>query len=202
MCIRDRNRTILNFPGSTSFPSSDEVMYKDCDILIPAATEKSINKFNAHKIRARIISEGANGPTTVYADKVLEEAGVLVLPDILCNSGGVTCSYFEWLKNLGHISPGKLLRRWEEKKNIRLVQVITNKLIGNELVLTDKDMRDIRGPQEEDVVLSGLEEVLCSAYDDVKLIAKSRNISLRMAAYASALEKIDDVFKDTGLYAS
>eukprot|EP01017_Pseudomicrothorax_dubius_P044257 TRINITY_DN745_c0_g1_i2.p1 TRINITY_DN745_c0_g1~~TRINITY_DN745_c0_g1_i2.p1 ORF type:complete len:462 (-),score=152.28 TRINITY_DN745_c0_g1_i2:179-1537(-) len=199
---REKNKTILNFPGATSYPDSDQAFYLPCDILIPAATEKSINLHNASRIRARIIAEGANGPTTVAAEKILLDNRVLVLPDLLCNSGGVTCSYFEWLKNLGHISPGKLLKRWEEKKNMRLIEVIAGKLIGNELELSDLDKVGIRGPDEQDVVLSGLEEILGSAYLDVRKLAKERKITLRMAAYVSGLEKINEVYENAGFYSS
>lgn len=90
-------------------------MEKECDILIPAAVEKSINLGNADKLKCKAVVEGGNGPTTFYAEEILIKKGVVVAPDLLCNGGGVTCSYFEWLKNIDHVSPGKMTKKYEEK---------------------------------------------------------------------------------------
>jgi glutamate dehydrogenase (NAD(P)+) len=86
-------------------------MYRPCDVLLPAAMEKTVNKFNCEQLHCKILAEGANGPTTLAAEQYLEAKGVLILPDILLNAGGVTVSYFEWLKNLEHVKPGKMTRR-------------------------------------------------------------------------------------------
>jgi len=96
------NRTIKGFPGGQEI-SNDDLLCLDCDILIPAALQCVINKKNANRVRARVIAEGANLPTTSEADETLAARGIHVLPDILTNAGGVTVSYFEWAQNLQQI---------------------------------------------------------------------------------------------------
>jgi glutamate dehydrogenase (NAD(P)+) len=93
-----RNGSILGFRGAEAMPS-DELMIEECEILIPAATENVITSRNADKIKARIVVEGANGPTTAVADEILSEKRIFVVPDILANAGGVTASYFEWVQD-------------------------------------------------------------------------------------------------------
>jgi len=97
-----------NYAEETNLRSPLEFLEKKCDVLIPAAIEKSIHKLNADKLNCKIVLEGANGPTTFAAEEILLKKGVVVCPDLLINGGGVTCSYFEWLKNIDHVSPGKL----------------------------------------------------------------------------------------------
>mmetsp|Transcript_31973 Transcript_31973/g.31262 ORF Transcript_31973/g.31262 Transcript_31973/m.31262 type:complete len:112 (-) Transcript_31973:275-610(-) len=110
----NENGTLAGFPGAVETNTENPLsfMEKQCDILIPAAIEKSINKSNAHNINCKIVVEGANGPTTFAAEEILISKGILVCPDMLCNAGGVTVSYFEWLKNLDHVSPGKLTKKY------------------------------------------------------------------------------------------
>ena len=108
--FRRNKGTLLDFPGSESY-RDDSAFYKPCDFAIPAAVEKSINKLNAGKLQCKVLAEAANGPTTLAAEDILTKRGILVLPDILLNAGGVTVSYFEWLKNLDHMRPGRLVKR-------------------------------------------------------------------------------------------
>lgn len=99
-------------------------MEKPCDILIPAAVEKVLNKDNADKVQCKIVAEAANGPTTFRGDEILNNRGIKVIPDLLLNAGGVTVSYFEWLKNLQHQDMGRLSKRWEEQSKINLMKTL------------------------------------------------------------------------------
>jgi glutamate dehydrogenase (NAD(P)+) len=103
--------SLLGYPGAEreyTPAHATEVMELECDILVPAALEKQITKHNAERIKAKVISEGANGPTTPFAEEILEKRGIVTLPDMLINAGGVTVSYFEWLKNLQHVRFGRM----------------------------------------------------------------------------------------------
>jgi len=95
-----QHRVLSGYPGGEPI-SNDQLLTVECDVLVPAAMENLITSHNAREIKARIICEGANGPTTAGADKILEENGVFVIPDILANAGGVTVSYFEWVQDRG-----------------------------------------------------------------------------------------------------
>ena len=105
---RRRTGSILGFPGATPFPRAADALELDCDVLVPAALENQLTADNAPRIKARIVLEGANGPTTPEADAIFHERRTLVVPDIYANAGGVTVSYFEWLKNLSHVRFGRL----------------------------------------------------------------------------------------------
>jgi len=96
--FRQRNGTVLGFPEAEPANPAD-LLVTDCEILIPAATENQITSRNADRVKCKILAEGANGPTTAAADEILADKRVFVIPDILCNAGGVTTSYFEWVQD-------------------------------------------------------------------------------------------------------
>jgi glutamate dehydrogenase (NAD(P)+) len=121
-----KNGTLKGFPGAKETELTNPLVYleKKADYLIPAAVEKSLHRMNADKIQVKAIFEGANGPTTIAAEEIFIKKGIVTAPDLLVNGGGVTCSYFEWLKNLEHISPGKMTKKYEEKSQMRLLEIM------------------------------------------------------------------------------
>jgi len=114
--MEGNNGSLLGYPGAQETETANPLSYitRECDYLIPAAVEMSINKSNAKDIKCKAVFEGANGPTTFEGEEILISRGIVVSPDLLTNGGGVTCSYFEWLKNLDHVSPGKMTKKYEE----------------------------------------------------------------------------------------
>jgi glutamate dehydrogenase (NAD(P)+) len=119
--------SIINFPGATNLNKNTDGLELDCEILIPAALENVIDKHNAPNIKAKIIGEAANGPLTPEADEILNKKGVIVVPDMFLNAGGVTVSYFEWLKNLSHVRYGRLGKRFDE--NMKYLRKKENSLV-------------------------------------------------------------------------
>jgi glutamate dehydrogenase (NAD(P)+) len=157
--------TLAGFPGAASeLPAARvlEGLEAPCDILVPAALEKQVHKDNAARVKAKLIVEGANGPVTPFAEEILLKKGAVVLPDMLCNAGGVTCSYYEWLKNLSHVRFGRLTRKWEERsKTAMLAQV--EKVGGRAAELTEAERKTLlAGPSERDIVYSGLEDTMAT----------------------------------------
>ncbi|MGH7424440.1 MAG: Glu/Leu/Phe/Val family dehydrogenase, partial [Candidatus Methylomirabilales bacterium] len=197
---RQETGSILNFPRATNLASSADVLECECDILIPAALENQITEANAPRIRAKIIAEGANGPTTAAGEEILLEKKVMVIPDIYLNAGGVTVSYFEWLKNLSHVRFGRMGKRFEEtafEKMLRAVETATGK------TFSEAERRVIaHGADESDLVNSGLEETMISAYCQIREIWKQdRKISdLRTAGFISAINKIAVSYEEMGIF--
>nr|MCU0375919.1 Glu/Leu/Phe/Val dehydrogenase [Chitinophagaceae bacterium] len=118
---RKATGSILNFPGAQNLANSGEALELACDILIPAALENVINGSNAENMKAKVIGEAANGPCTPEADEVFARKGIVVVPDMYLNAGGVTVSYFEWLKNLSHVRYGRLEKRFTENQNAQIL---------------------------------------------------------------------------------
>jgi glutamate dehydrogenase (NAD(P)+) len=179
--------------------NSKDLLTYACDILIPSALENQITKENADKIQAKIIGEAANGPVTQEAEKILLEKGILIIPDMYLNAGGVTVSYFEWLKNLSRVSFGKLEKRYDQEKYRKLLGTIEN-ATGEEFTDDEKEGL-IRGASERDLVLSGLEETMVNAYHAMNKVRQEKNIkSLRTAGFILALERISISYMDLGIF--
>lgn len=164
-------------------------MEKECDFLVPAATEKSIHKGNAPNLKCKAVVEGANGPTTFAGEEELIKRGIMVCPDLLINGGGVTCSYFEWLKNLDHVSPGKLSKKYDEKSQKKLLEMMGFK--GND--------QGIKGADEIDIVYSGLEEIMTSAVKENWELVTKKNLIFRDACLINAINKVYQCYKECGI---
>jgi glutamate dehydrogenase (NAD(P)+) len=197
---RAQTGSILGFPGARDLPDRTSALELECDILVPAALENQITHENCDRIRARIIGEGANGPVTAEASDRLYRRGVMVVPDMYLNAGGVTVSYFEWLKNLSHVRFGRMEKRLEERTNRSLLEVV-QKLTGK--TLTESEIRTFSGgPEEEDLVNSGLEETMVTSYEKIRA-ARSRfgeQPDLRTAAFVVAIEMICGTYGDMGIF--
>jgi len=196
---RNNTGSILNFPGAKSYTSSGEVLELPCDVLIPAALENQIHAGNAGKIQAKVVAEGANGPTTKEAEEILLARNILIIPDLYLNSGGVTVSYFEWLKNLSHVRFGRMGKRLEELNYRRIVEAIESQT-GKSLSPAQRQLI-IHGAEEVDLVRSGLEEAMVSAFHEINEIKLSKNIpDLRTAAFVSGIQKIAVSYELMGIW--
>jgi glutamate dehydrogenase (NAD(P)+) len=197
---RKETGSLLNFPGAVNLGSREEALELECDILIPAALENQITEENAPRVRAKILAEAANGPTSAGAEEILLRKGVLVIPDIYLNAGGVTASYFEWLKNLSHVRFGRMGKRFDQttfENMLRVVETTTGKKLSDEEI-----KRIARGADEIDLVNSGLEETMAVAYHQIHEIwkADSRIPGLRAAAFISAINKIATSYAELGIF--
>jgi glutamate dehydrogenase (NAD(P)+) len=197
---RKKTGSILNFPGAKNIEKSAEALELACDILIPAALENVIDKNNAPKIKAKIIGEAANGPLTPEADEILAAKGVLVIPDMYLNAGGVTVSYFEWLKNLSHVRYGRLEKRFTENANINILHQI-EELTGKKVTASEKEII-AHGPDEIDLVHSGLEETMINATREIMDIWKANPSipDMRTAAYVCAINKVGTSYAELGIF--
>jgi len=197
---RRETGSIRNFPGAKNFERNMDVLEADCDILIPAALERQITAENAPRIKARIIAEAANGPVTAEAERILLAKGVMIIPDAFLNAGGVTVSYFEWLKNLSHVRFGRLSKRFEESSHAALVSTI-ERATGRPL-LPDERKLAVRGADEIDLVYSGLEETMYVAYDQIRetMLSTKGAEDLRTGAFVDAINKIAVSYLQLGIF--
>jgi glutamate dehydrogenase (NAD(P)+) len=154
---KKETRSVVGFPGSESVTNA-ELLELPCDVLIPAALESQITARNAGYVRARIVAEGANEPTTPEADDILTDRGVFVIPEVLCNAGGVTASYFEWVQDLQAFF-------WDEHE-----------------------------------INERLERIMCRSFADVLQESQERKVTMRMAAYISAIKRVADATMTRGIY--
>jgi glutamate dehydrogenase (NAD(P)+) len=197
---RSRTKSILDFPGATSIARSADALEIECDVLLPAALENQLTGDNAPRIKARIVLEGANGPTTPAADEIFRSRGTLVIPDIYANAGGVTVSYFEWVKNLSHVRFGRLERRLQAATSARLLRAIettTGKTFNESERATLVPISD-----ELTIVNSGLEDTMTLAYQALRdaLREKPALGDLRTAAFYVAIEKIAVAYAELGIF--
>jgi glutamate dehydrogenase (NAD(P)+) len=195
---------VKGFPQGSFVEDGASVLEAECDILIPAAMESVINLGNAERIRAPLIIEAANGPITAGADDVLREKGVVIIPDLYANAGGVTVSYFEWVKNLSHIRFGRMQRRQEEAQHVLLVQEIERILqaAGAEMRLSDAFKTEyMRGAGELELVRSGLDDTMRTAYQSMREAWRGRKdvSDLRMAAYLVSIDRVAASYRSKGL---
>jgi glutamate dehydrogenase (NAD(P)+) len=197
---RKKTGSILNFPGATNIEKSIETLEMDCDILIPAALENVINGENAGRIKAKIIGEAANGPLTPDADEIFIKKGVLVIPDMYLNAGGVTVSYFEWLKNLSHVRYGRMEKRFTENLNTHILGQL-EELTGKTVTRKEKEFI-MHGPEEADLVYSGLEETMITATHEIMNCWKSNPSipDMRTAAYVVAINKVGTSYAELGIF--
>ncbi|WP_119078673.1 Glu/Leu/Phe/Val family dehydrogenase [Chitinophaga alhagiae] len=200
--LKHRNETgsIVGFPGAKNLKKNTDGLELECDILIPAALENVIHEENAPRVKAKIIGEAANGPLTPEADEILAKKGVIVVPDMFLNAGGVTVSYFEWLKNLSHVRYGRLGKRFDENMNIHILGQI-EELTGKKV--SEKERKFIaHGADEVDLVYSGLEETMITALHEVreKSLEHKKIKDMRTAAYVCAIDKVGAAYEQLGIF--
>ena len=197
---RKKTGSILHFPDAENLLKTNDALELPCDILIPAALENVINGDNAPRIKARIIGEAANGPLTPEADTILSGKNVLVVPDMYLNAGGVTVSYFEWLKNLSHVRYGRLGKRFSENMNKHILGTI-EELTGKKVNEAEKAFIE-HGADEIDLVHSGLEETMITATREIMDIWLSNPAipDMRTAAYILAINKVATSYAELGIF--
>lgn len=191
---------IKNFPGASIEEDGLTVLEKECDILIPAAMESQITMENADRINARLIIEAANGPITYGADEILNKKGVIIIPDAYANAGGVTVSYFEWIRNISHIRFGRMQKRREETRGQQITAML-EELTG--MTISEHLKNSVsNGSDELDIVRSGLDDTMRSAYQQIRATLENvENVhDLRTAAYVTSVNKIARTYLDIGVY--
>ena len=200
--IRKESGSLLNYPGATVIPKEDrdKVLEIECDILVPAALESVITRHNADKIKAKVIAEAANGPISALAGDVLTKKNMLIIPDMYLNAGGVTVSYFEWLKNLSHSRFGRMEKRFNQTQFAGIINMV-EEYTGKTINAQEKAMI-ARGADEIDLVRSGLEETMITAYHAIRNTWKSNNNieDMRTAAFVTAIMKISNDYESLGIW--
>ncbi|RKD13266.1 glutamate dehydrogenase [Pelobium manganitolerans] len=197
---RKESGSILAYSkAKKEFKNSAEGLEQPCDILVPAALENQITEKNVGRLQAKIIGEGANGPTTPGAAAAFLEKGGIIVPDMYANAGGVTVSYFEWLKNLSHVAFGRMARRYDENSSTNLMNLIES---TTGITLSAEQRRVVvKGASELELVNSGLEDTMVRSYHEIREKKMQRNIdSLRTAAFVVAVDKIATSYSNMGIW--
>ncbi len=197
---RKKTGSILNFSGATNFEKNGDALEMECDILIPAALENVIDADNAPRVKAKLIGEAANGPLTPDADEIFVKKGIIVVPDMYLNAGGVTVSYFEWLKNLSHVRYGRLEKRFTENMNAHIIGQM-EELSGKKVRSTEREFI-MHGPDEVDLVYSGLEETMITATHEIMNTWRDNPDipDMRTAAYVVAINKVANSYAELGIF--
>lgn len=195
---------VKDYPDATHSAEGGAVLEADCDILIPAALEGVINLTNAERIKAPLIIEAANGPVTAGADEILRKKGTVIIPDMYANAGGVTVSYFEWVKNLSHIRFGRMQRRQEEARHELIVSELQrlDRYLGDAWSMSpDFKAKYLKGADELELVRSGLDDTMRIAYQSMREVWHSRDDveDLRTAAYIVAIDRVSKSYRAKGL---
>ena len=196
------NGSLKGFPGAVFVENAEALLETKCDILIPAALESVINMSNCDRINCKLLIEAANGPVTAHADQAMRKRDIVIIPDLFANAGGVTVSYFEWVKNLSHIRFGRMQRREEEARNRLLIDEL-ERTVGKPLGAEFK-RKYLSGADELSLVRSGLDDTMRGAYAQMRTIWHSRKktdneIDLRISAYMIAIQRVADSYKALGL---
>ncbi|MYA08932.1 MAG: Glu/Leu/Phe/Val dehydrogenase [Holophagales bacterium] len=192
--------SILDFPGASNVEPSHKALELDCDILVPAALENQITRENVGRISCRILAEAANGPTSAAASAAAAKRGILVIPDVYLNAGGVTVSYFEWLKNLSHVRFGRMQKRFEESVRRDLLNAMSSATGAS---FSQAEVRILaRGADEIDLVNSGLEETMATAYHHIRRYRNKLGpeVDLRTAAMVLAIDKVAASYRTAGIF--
>lgn len=198
---RKETGSILNYSkAKKEFKNSADGLEQECDILVPAALENQITEHNIDNIKAKIIVEGANGPTTPAAAEAFTAKGRMIVPDMYANAGGVTVSYFEWLKNLSHVAFGRMDRRYDENANLNILNTIES-VTGVALTPEQRSMI-VKGASELELVNSGLEDTMIRSYYEIrqKMVDNPEIPDLRTAAFVLAIDKIATSYKNMGIW--
>jgi glutamate dehydrogenase (NAD(P)+) len=197
---RKRTGSILGFAGAKDIPRSADALELDCEVLLPAALENVLTAENAPRIKAKIVLEGANGPTTPDADEIFRKKGMLVIPDLYANAGGVTVSYFEWLKNLSHVRLGRLDRRRQAATELRFLAAI-EMATGKKFTEYERQSM-VKITDELAIVNSGLEDTMIVAYQEIReaLRQQPEMGDLRTAAFVTAINRVAIVYEELGIF--
>ncbi len=196
---RQETGSILNFPGAENICDPMKLLEYDCDVLVPAALENQITSQNAARIQAKVVAEAANGPVDFTGEEILKQRGVFVIPDLFLNAGGVTVSYFEWLKNRAGVSFDRMISRHEELVKRELIEEI-ERISGHSVSRENRD-RLIKGPSEEELVIAALEATMTRAYQRLHELWKKRQLpDLRTAAFLRATDLVADSYRHHGIF--